>query len=85
MACAFNFLIMKNEAQQILESALQLPQNARAFLAEKLIESLDAEADFEISDEWRAEIARRCEEIDNGMIELIPAEEVFKKAFEALG
>lgn len=32
------------------------------------------EGDFPISDEWKQEIQRRCQEIDNGQVELIPAE-----------
>ena len=37
-----------------------------------------------LSPEWRKEIARRCSEIDAGMVDLIPAEEVFARAYESL-
>ena len=73
---------MKNKEVQILEQALHLPYSVRAFIAEKLLESLDSEIDFFVSDEWRQEIARRCEHMDQGSVELIPAEMVFEKAFE---
>lgn len=76
--------MIKNKEAQILEQALHLPSSVRAFLAEKLLESLDSDIDFSVSDEWRQEIARRCEQIDQGDVELIPAEIVFEKAFEAL-
>ncbi len=33
----------------------------------------------ELSDEWKAELDRRIEAIDNGSEKLIPGEEVFKK------
>jgi|WetSurMetagenome_2_1015567.scaffolds.fasta_scaffold936376_1 putative addiction module component (TIGR02574 family) len=75
---------MTEEAIQILENALNLPPEARAFLAEKLLESLDAGSDFHLGEEWRQEIARRCLQIDQGSITLIPAEEIFRKAYEAL-
>ena len=75
---------MTTEASTLLDSALKLPQSARAFLAEKLLESLDAETSHEISDEWRAEIKRRCAEIDRGEVELISAEDAFARAFAAI-
>lgn len=74
-----------NSTAQVLDEALHLPIPARAFLAEKLLESLDAEPDFEISEEWHHEIIRRCEEIDSGAIQPIPAETVFMRAFESIG
>jgi putative addiction module component (TIGR02574 family) len=75
---------MKKDAIQILESALSLPQQARAFLAEKLIESLDTDVDFYLSEEWRKEISRRCAQIDQGEVSLVASDEVFHKAYEAI-
>jgi putative addiction module component (TIGR02574 family) len=75
---------MTKDAIQILESALNLPQQARAFLAEKLLESLDADLDFCLSEEWRQEIVHRCAQIDKGEVSLIPADEAIQKAYEAL-
>jgi len=57
---------------------------ARAFVAERLIESLDAADDGELSPEWREEIRRRCREIDEGLVDLRDAADVFAKAYEAL-
>ncbi len=76
---------MTSQAAQVLDAALHLPHPVRAFLAERLLESLDAEPAFEVSTEWRREIGRRCKQIDQGEVELIPGEEVFTRAFEALG
>ena len=42
-----------------------------------IITFLDEEE--ELSDEWKAEIDRRLEAIDNGTEKLIPGDEVFKK------
>lgn len=67
---------MKTNAQQIIDDALQLDPSVRALIAETLLESLDIEADFEVSDPWREEIARRCAEIDSDAVRLIPGDEV---------
>ncbi|MFO1429039.1 MAG: addiction module protein [Candidatus Competibacteraceae bacterium] len=66
---------MKSEIEDIAEKALKLPTTARASLAEILLESLDHEEDFLISEEWMKEIQKRCREIDEGKVQLIPAED----------
>ncbi|ADE15100.1 conserved hypothetical protein [Nitrosococcus halophilus Nc 4] len=66
---------MKSEIEEIAEKALNLPLPARASLAELLLESLDYEEDFLISDEWMNEIQKRCREIDEGKVKLISAED----------
>lgn len=66
---------MTTSMDQLVSQALSLPLPSRAFLAEKLLESLDAEEDFQISDEWKAEINRRCRELDEGTAQGIPAEQ----------
>ena len=57
---------MKSEIEDIAEKALKLPSNARASLAEILLESLDHEENFLISEEWMNAIQQRCREIDEG-------------------
>jgi hypothetical protein len=76
---------MTAEAAQVLEEALHLPLPVRAFVAERLLESLDAEPGFPLSPEWVKEIDLRCQQIDRGDVELISGDVVFDKAFEALG
>ncbi|GEM19652.1 addiction module antitoxin RelB [Nitrosococcus oceani] len=66
--------VMKSDIEEIAEKALKLPSTARASLAELLLESLDYEEDFLISDEWMKEIQKRCREIDEGKVQLISAE-----------
>jgi len=63
--------------EQILTEAMHLPKPSRAFMAEKLLESLDYEEDFTIPDEWLEEIHRRITEIDAGRMKMIPAAQVF--------
>jgi putative addiction module component (TIGR02574 family) len=67
---------MKANAKKILEEAMQLEPGVRAMIAETLLESLDFEEDFEISQAWREEIQRRCDQIDRGEAELIDSETV---------
>ncbi|MBI4580541.1 MAG: addiction module protein [Planctomycetes bacterium] len=69
---------------KVVSEALRLPPQARAFIAEKLIESLDAEPGEKLSPAWIEAIRRRCREVDDGAVELRAAEEVFAKAYLAL-
>jgi hypothetical protein len=71
--------------EQIVSQALDLSPHARAFVAEGLIESLDAGPGAEISPAWREEIRKRCRQIDEGLVELHDAADVFAKAYAALG
>ncbi len=66
---------MAQKIKDITESVLALPVNSRAYLAEILLESLDFEEDFSIDDEWMREIKKRCQEIDEGKVEMISGEE----------
>lgn len=53
-------------------------------VAERLIESLDLEESGELPPEWQEEVTRRCREIDEKMVELVPAETVLVKAYASL-
>lgn len=75
---------MSSKAEKIVSEALELPTTVRAFLAEKLIESLDIESGGELSPEWKEEIEKRCREIDEGSAQLLDAEAVFSKAYSSL-
>jgi len=75
---------METNTVQLIDAALHLPHYARAFLAERLLESLDAGPDFQLSEEWTEEIVRRCQEIDRGEVELLEGDLVFEQAFKAL-
>ena len=79
---------MSPKVKDVVKQALELPSQSRAFIAEKLLESLDYEEPFEISNEWKKEINKRCREIDKDSVELIEGKEVFKegltKTFDAV-
>jgi len=61
----------KPDPKKILEEALQLEPTTRAFIAETLLDSLDFEQDYPISQEWLEEIRHRCADIDSGKAELL--------------
>ena len=76
---------MSMTADKIVAEALGLSPQARAFVAERLIESLDAAPGAEISPAWREEIRKRCREVDESLVEIRDAADVFAKAYASLG
>lgn len=61
---------MNTEPQQLLATALSMPELDRANLAASLLRSLDPPDDPQADAAWAAEIRRRVESIDNGTAEL---------------
>lgn len=70
--------------KQIEDEALHLSAEERAELAQKLLLSLDVPTMVEIENDWLVEAQRRAKEIDEGIVQPIPAEEVRKKALTLL-
>lgn len=66
--------------KQIEDEALHLSEEERAELAQKLLLSLDSPAVDEIEEDWLIEACRRAKELDEGIVQPIPADEVRKKA-----
>jgi len=54
---------------EILKQALTLPPEARAALADSLLDSLDTEVDEDAAEQWRVEIRKRMAELDAGTVE----------------
>jgi len=75
---------MSAKVEKLVAEALELPPTLRAFVAEKLIESLDALDGPALSEAWRQEIRRRCAEVDQDAVQLCDADKVFAKAYAAL-
>jgi autonomous glycyl radical cofactor GrcA len=61
--------------ETITEQALKLEPALRAYIAEILLESLDYEEDFVVSEAWREEIQKRCMKIDADPSLLIDGEQ----------
>jgi putative addiction module component (TIGR02574 family) len=68
---------MNTEA--IEREALQLEPAERAELAQKLLLSLDALSEAEIEQAWQDEAEWRARELDEGIAQPVPANEVRRK------
>ena len=61
------------KTEEIEQELLKLPLAERARLAERLIASLDEDAEIEAA--WIAEVRRRDEELVSGKVKAIPLED----------
>lgn len=68
-----------NIYEKIEETVLELSRTDRSRLASRLLESLDENDDFEISDAWREELNRRVAAIDEGRARMIPHDEAMAR------
>ena len=75
---------MTQEAQELLQKALALPDKERAELAGNLISSLDAAVDPDVDAAWQAEVVHRLHEVQSGKVETISWEEVQRKGSSLL-
>ena len=66
---------MSTRADTILGTALALPPDERAWLAEELIASLDQGKDSAVDSAWAAEIERRIAEVESGKVETVSWED----------
>lgn len=62
--------------KSIAEKVEQLPARERAYLAERLLASLD-ESDLEKA--WTDEAIRRRDEVRSGKVKAVPAAEVYRR------
>ena len=69
----------------IENEALHLPLSDRARLANKLLQSIEPLSESDVEEAWFDEAERRAREIDEGLVQLIPSEEVSRKTRELLG
>ncbi len=65
------------EQDEIFRAALSLPEEMRAVLAERLLESLDSAGQREIDTRWGEEAEDRIAAYDRGEITAFPSDEVF--------
>ena len=66
--------------EKLTEEMLALSSDARALLADRLVESLDPITDDAIRALWAAEAIRRRDEVRSGAVKTIPAEVVLSEA-----
>ena len=65
--------------EKLTEEILSLPSDARALLADRLVESLDPLTDEGVRDLWAAEALRRRDEVRSGKVETVPVDEVLAR------
>jgi len=70
--------------EQIADEALALPSEARALLADRLVESLDPAEDGYIRQLWMREAKRRVDEVRRGKVQAVPAEAAFAEVRRAI-
>jgi len=68
----------------VLSAARQLPAGDRARLIDALWDTVPADCDLPLSDEWLAEIERRLEAIDSGGEQTVPWNQVRDEALARL-
>lgn len=73
---------MDTELEKLEAEALKLPPEERAALAQRLLASL--EEDAEIEEAWAIEVERRIAEVESGAVQLIPIEEALARVRAAL-
>ena len=70
--------------EQLTDEALALPSEARALLADRLVESLDPAEDGYIHRLWVTEAQRRLDDVRSGRVKTIPGEEGLAQVRQSL-
>ena len=70
--------------EEIAEQALALSSDARALLADRLVESLEPAEDEAVRALWAEEAQRRWEELESGAVKEVPGEEALAEVRRAL-
>ena len=70
--------------EQIADEALSLPSEARALLADRLVESLDPTENGYIRKLWASEALKRRDDVRSGRIKTIPSEEGISRVRRAV-
>lgn len=74
---------MTDLVTELTERAKALPPEERARLAEELLATLDPSEDG-VEAAWDDEIRKRIDEVENGTVQLVPADEAFAQVRRAL-
>lgn len=76
---------MERDAADVLRDALALSPEVRAALIDSLIGSLDPAVDAAAEEAWGEEICRRLQQIDSGVVTLVPWDEARRRLWSRLG
>ena len=76
---------MSMSIEQLAEEALALPSEARALLADRLVESLDPAEDEQFRKLWTVEALRRRDEVREGRVQTISGDEALARVRQKFG
>ena len=76
---------MPTRIEEITEQVLALPDDEKATLADRLVESLDPAEGSDLHKVWAKEAHRRLEELRSGAVKSIPGEEALAQLREKYG
>jgi putative addiction module component (TIGR02574 family) len=76
---------MVKDAGQLLKEALSLPAEARAELADSLLESIDTAIDEDSESKWHEEIRTRMADLDSDAVRTVPWPDVKTRLDQRLG
>jgi len=71
---------MAKLAENIIKAAVKLPQKDRLRVVERLLNTLEPEAEQDVDAAWAAEIERRSREIKAGTVRPLPWRQVKSRA-----
>ena len=71
---------MRVSIEQIAEAALSLPSDARALLADRLVESLDPLTDQDVRSAWASEATQRLDDLRQGKVKAVPVLDALARA-----
>ena len=77
-------MLVAQEQDEIFRAALSLPEEMKAALAERLLESLDSADQKEIDARWGKEAEDRIDAYDRGEIDAFSVNEVFSSLQDRL-
>jgi len=72
---------MTAQTLDIMERAEMLPIDMKIELIDRLLESISP-TQAEIDEQWKIEVERRIDDVENGKVDLISGEEVFARIRE---
>jgi hypothetical protein len=76
---------MNLKVEQIAEDALALPSDARALLADRLVEILDPVENDQLRHLWMIEARQRRDEVRSGRVKPIPSAKALTQVRRAVG
>ncbi len=70
--------------EAVYQAALALPEEERAELADRLLNTLSPDIPSQLHPAWRDELRRRSAQVDAGEVDLVSWEEVRRRAWQAV-